>query len=106
MTADRHSKYSEERRVRNEKSLGGAEHHTEIWSEEEISLLESCWGSVPLEEIAEALGRTIEACRQRHYTIKEAGVARAKKEREKADKASKSAQIWEKGFTSLEDMGF
>lgn len=108
MTEDkpRHKKYTEERKVHNDASLNKAEHHTEIWDAEEVSLLEGCWGSVPLEEIAETLGRTIEACRQKHYTIGEAMKVRAKNERRKEANASKAATLWEKGFTSLEDMGF
>lgn len=101
-----HKKYTEERKVKNDASLGSAEHHAELWDAEEIALLEGCWGSVPLEEIAETLGRTIEACRQKHYTIGEAKVARAKSEREKANKATKAANLWERGFTSLEEMGY
>lgn len=101
-----HEKYTQERKVKNDASLGSAEHHTELWSSEEVALLEQFWSTVPLEEIAEALGRTIEACRQKYYTIGEAMKVRAKDERKKAAKATKAATLWEKGFTSLDAMGF
>lgn len=101
----REEKYRE-RKAANEASLAGAEHYREQWSEEEIALLEGCWGDVELSEIAEALGRTIEACRQAHYAIGRAMAKRAEKEREKAQKATRSAGLWERGFTSLEAMGY
>ena len=101
-----HEKYTQERKVKNDASLGSAEHHTELWDAEEVALLEGFWGTVPLEEIAETLGRTIEACRQKHYTIRDAMVTRAEDERIKATKANKAATLWEKGYTSLEDMGY
>lgn len=90
-----------ERQERNDASRAGAEHHTEPWDAEEIALLEECWADVPIEEIAETLGRTIEACRQKHYEIGQGRIRRAQEVRTKA-----SAQVdrWTRGFTSMEEM--
>jgi hypothetical protein len=57
----------EDRQILNDMSRSTANHHSEPWSSEETALLRECWGEVPLEEISETLGRTIEACRQRYY---------------------------------------
>lgn len=81
-----------------------AEHHQEEWSAEEVALLEGCWGEVPLEEISETLGRTIEACRQFHYELGRKLTDRARKARQDAEQATRAEQIWTRGFTSLEEM--
>lgn len=94
----------EERRVRNDQSRAGAENHAEEWLVEEVALLEECWGEIPIEEIAEALGRTIEACRQMHYTIGQRRLQRARKAKEAASRSSAAADRWSRGFTSLEEM--
>lgn len=96
-----HEKYTQERKVKNDASLGSAEHHTELWDEAEIAILVGCWNDVPLEEIAEALGRTIEACRQKFYTLGQAKVTQAKKIKKQA---STKIDVWTKGFTSIDDM--
>lgn len=58
----------EARKARNENSLGGAEHHREAWLDYELELLmEWDHSEEGLAELAELLGRTIEACRQRYY---------------------------------------
>lgn len=93
-------KYRERKRA-NEASLGTADHYRENWDDAEISLLEGCWGDVPIEEIAIALGRTIEACRQAHYAIGQAMVKRA---RAIEKKAAQRVDLWTRGFTSLDDM--
>lgn len=90
-----------DRKAANDDSRNRAEHHTEEWAAEEVALLEECWNDVPLEEIAETLGRTIEACRQKHYEIGRAKVRRAQ---DVIDRAEKTVDRWTKGFTSLEDM--
>lgn len=54
----------------NDKSRNTAVHHGEPWTADEVELLMECWGDLPEHEVAEALGRTIEACRQRWYEIK------------------------------------
>lgn len=61
-----------ERLRRNSESRNRAEHFREPWSEEEIEMLMELWRDrdVPEEEVAEALGRTIEACRQRFYEVR------------------------------------
>lgn len=94
----------ETRREANEASLVGATHHREVWESFEIELLEEGWADdeSTLSEIAELLGRTIEACRQKHYEIKQ-GKVRAT--RTKQAKSQRNSQ-WDKGWSSLEDMGF
>lgn len=90
------------RREANEQSLTTAEHHREIWEQHEIELLEECFGEETIEEIAETLGRTIEACRQKHYSLEEAAKQAGRTKRQKSSHNSQ----WDKGWTSLEDMGF
>lgn len=53
----------------NDMSRNTARHHTEPWTAEETDLLRECWDGTEetLIEISEALGRTIEACRQKYY---------------------------------------
>jgi len=92
----------EARRELNEASRLGAEHHAEIWESYEIELLEEAWSEATLPEIAETLGRTIEACRQKHYEL---GIARERGTRTKQAKSTHNSQ-WDKGWTSLEDMGY
>lgn len=62
----------EERLARNAESKVMAEHDREPWSADEIEFLHEFFTDAkgdPTEEreVAEALGRTIEACRQRFY---------------------------------------
>ena len=90
------------RRAQNEDSKVIAEHHVEIWEAHEIELLEEGWGETTVPEIAALLGRTIEACRQKHYELQ---VARDRQQRTKHAKAQRNSQ-WDKGWSSLEDMGF
>lgn len=62
------SREHNERLIRNDASLPKATHHREPWSATEDEWL-SLWagGEAELAEIAEILGRTIEACRERFY---------------------------------------
>jgi len=57
------------RQVLNDMSRNAASHHAEPWASEEIELLRGRWDGTEdtLIEISEALGRTIEACRQKYY---------------------------------------
>lgn len=58
----------EERQARNDESRNRAEHHAEPWTSEELEFLLLWEGSEEdLAVIAELLGRTIEAARQRFY---------------------------------------
>ena len=59
----------QDRQVINDLSRNTATHHAEPWSAEEMDLLQTFWDGTDetLAEIAEALGRTVEACRQKHY---------------------------------------
>ena len=63
----------DERLRRNDESKAYAEHYGEPWSGDEVEFLLAFWpeSSNPAEEaeVAEALGRTIEACRQRRYEV-------------------------------------
>ena len=92
------------RRTANEQSKTAAEHHGEIWEQHELELLEEAWedDESTLPEVAELLGRTIEACREKHYTIRRGAI---KSYRTKQAKSTKNSQ-WDRGWTSLEDMGF
>ena len=56
----------------NAETVANATHHREPWSTDEIEFLFEFWpdavgDSSEEREVAEALGRTIEACRQRFY---------------------------------------
>lgn len=59
----------EQRLRRNEESHNKAAHHREPWGEHEVEFLTVLWDGTEetLIAIAEELGRTIEACRQRYY---------------------------------------
>lgn len=92
----------EERRIANEASRNAAAHHAEVWEYWEIELLEEGWGESTLPEIAELLGRTIEACRQKHYEL---GIAATRRYRTKQAKSNHNS-AWDRGWTSLEEMGY
>ena len=58
------------RNERNALSRNNANHHGEPWTDGEIEAMRERWdghGEELLAEIAEELGRTIEACRQVYY---------------------------------------
>jgi hypothetical protein len=62
-----------ERLARNDESRNKAGHHREPWSVDEVDFLmqwDPAEGDGDLIIIAECLGRTIEACRQRFYEVK------------------------------------
>lgn len=65
----------ETRAVANEASRQHAGHHSEPWSATELELLAEWDGSseTDLADLAELLGRTIEACRQKFYTSRKTG---------------------------------
>jgi len=92
------------RQEANDASRVRAEHHAEVWEAHEVELLEEGWSAdeATLPEIAELLGRTIEACRQKHYSLSEAA---ARDSRTKRAKSSHNSQ-WDRGWTSMEDMGY
>ncbi len=90
------------RQEANEASRTTAEAHGEIWEAHEIELLVEGWSETDLPEIAELLGRTIEACRQKYYSIQREADYRGRTKRAKSTKNSQ----WDKGWTSTEDMGF
>lgn len=97
MTA-RSNDYEERRKV-NEESRNKAEHHEQPWAEEEVVFLEENWSNdeEDLIALAELLGRTVEACRQKHYTI-------GKRMIERARRAENALDRWTRGFTSIEEM--
>lgn len=96
------SKYYEVRREVNDMSRTAAEQHREVWEDHEEDLLEECWSEATLAEIAETLGRTVEACRQRHYEIGQRQIYTGRTKRAKVVNNSS----WDRGWTSLEDMGY
>lgn len=59
----------QERAAHNDASRSTADHHQEPWSGEELETLTELWDGTEetLADLAEILGRTIEACRQRYY---------------------------------------
>lgn len=71
MTSDQ---YRQRRGDTNAASRGQAAHHAEPWTEDELEQLEGYWDGTEetLAEIARLLGRTVEACRQKHYQPGEA----------------------------------
>lgn len=85
------------RRAVNEQSRNSAENYRDPWSATEVELLEENWATAELEAIAELLGRTTEACRQKHYDL-----AHRQEVQQRAVKHSK----WSQGFTNLADMGY
>lgn len=69
--------YNDQRRQANEESRNHAGHHTEPWlgwEEELLALWEG--GEGDLADLADLLGRTIEACRQHFYVITRIGYTR------------------------------
>lgn len=81
------------RRVRNDASRNTADNFKEPWTEDELAELHELWGNFPIEEIAEALGRTVEACRQIFYV----------KAKAKAERSVQRVDQWSKGFTEFPD---
>lgn len=59
-----------ERLRRNDKSRNRAERFGEEWDVQDDEFLQAFWKDEDEEEVAEALGRTIEACRQRFYIVR------------------------------------
>lgn len=65
-----------ERLRRNSESLAHAEHHAQGWLLHEVEILMEWDGTEEeLADLAELLGRTIEACRQRYYETRAGRVA-------------------------------
>lgn len=92
----------EKRRERNDRSRNEAKHNAERWTEAEVEVLQSEWTTVTqdLEALASLLGRTVEACRQKHYELNRSP------EQVAAEEKLNRVGAWTKGFTSLEDMGY
>jgi hypothetical protein len=84
----------------NEQSRNEATKDGELWNEHEVEILLQFWGEADLTDIAATLGRTVEACRQKHFDLSK------RPERVVAEKATQETNTWSKGFTSLADMGF
>lgn len=61
-----------ERLERNDESRNRADNHREIWSANEDEFLQVLWDGTDdgLTEVAEILGRTREACRERYYKVR------------------------------------
>lgn len=90
-----------ERKERNDRSRNEAKSYMEPWSADEVELLESEWTTKieDLTALASLLGRTVEACRQKHYDL-------GKQPERVAEKKLETVSKWTKGFTSLEEMGY
>jgi len=96
------------RTERNDESRARADQHQQPWSENELELLLEIWdeGIPSIEDqiaLAELLGRTVEACRQKLYETRKHGVTVVP---DHVKTSLKRLDRWSKGFTSLEDMGF
>lgn len=90
----------EVRKKVNEQSRNKAEDHRNLWSEDQVAYLLEFWDSATLEEIAEVVGRTVEACRQKYYMIQWG------ESQEPVKAELKKVNEWTTGFTSLEAMGY
>jgi hypothetical protein len=90
-----------QRKAVNEKSRNEAVANAERWSAVEVETLETLWTTDEEDLIALAalLGRTVEACRQKHYDLSK------QPERVAVEKVQQVSK-WSKGFTSLESMGY
>lgn len=90
-----------ERQRRNDQSRNEAKNYMERWDETEVATLQELWTTDKdeLEALASLLGRTVEACRQKHYELSQQPDRVAAEKLKKIDK-------WSQGFTSLADMGF
>jgi hypothetical protein len=78
------------RQAVNDASRNKANHHALPWSCEEVELLREIWDGTEttLQEIAETLGRTIEACRQKYYYPESGGRPRC----------ASAPALWTMGF--------
>lgn len=92
-----------ERKARNDLSRNEAKSYMEPWGAEEVEVLESLWSAktADLEALAALLGRTVEACRQKHYEL-----AKLPNRVVQVKESLNKVNTWTGGFTSLEDMGF
>lgn len=61
--------YTPDPRDRNNRSLETAEHYRQPWCQYEDELLLEGFGHEPIALIAEALGRTVDACHDRYYRL-------------------------------------
>lgn len=86
MSADRHRA----RQERNELSRNAATHHREEWLDSEIEMLMAFYDGTrdTLEDLAEILGRTIEACRERYLKTKNGYYSSASGKTTRADRAA------------------
>jgi len=84
----------------NEKSKAAADHDKELWSADETELLMEGEGEEDLIALAELLGRTVEACRQKRYEVKRSALKQV------AEKKVQRLDRWSWGFTSLDEMGY
>lgn len=90
-----------DRKKTNEESRNAADAHRELWSADEVELLMGFFGEEEdLIELAEILGRTVEACRQKAYEVKRNALKTV------VTKKLRQVGKWSGGFTSLDDMGY
>lgn len=90
----------EPRKQRNEQSRNLATKDHELWSEQEVEILENFWDEADVVDIAATLGRTVEACRQKHWELTK------RPARVVAEEKVAQLGTWSGGFTSLDDMGY
>jgi hypothetical protein len=90
-----------QRKTVNERSRNEAVANAERWSQVEVETLETLWTTEEedLVALAALLGRTVEACRQKHYEIQ-------KRPEQVVTEKLKKVDRWTQGFTSLQDMGY
>ena len=88
------------RKTVNDASRNTADKDRELWSDHEVEILVNFWGEAAVEDIALTLGRTVEACRQKHWELTK------KIERKAVQEKVARLTPWDKGFTSLDDMGY
>lgn len=88
------------RDARNQESRQTAGRHQDAWTDDDLTFLrENFTTSAEMVLVAELLGRTVEACRQKYY-VGTAGTAGTKK----ADTRTPSQRRWDQGFTSFDDL--
>ena len=84
------------RTERNEASRQTAGRYQDAWNDDDLAFLRANFGVMGKEELAQALGRTVEACRQRFYI----GTEAAPSVRVPA-KQTPGQRAWAQGVTSF-----
>lgn len=85
------------RTERNEASRQTAGRFKDAWSDDDVTFLRENFGVMSKEELAAALGRTVEACRQRFYTKADASDTMSVS----ATRQTPGQRAWARGVTSF-----